>query len=644
MNRRDLFLTSAAFLALGPLTARAETAAPARLKPEFFTRDPVMSPPQLSPDGTHLAWIDGNQVVVFNLTDDTQKTLNGGENRLGAVQWVGNDYMVVYLKEDKVPRSTTDIRTVSYSPIVLTRDAKVVRPLFQRGTQAMTYSDLLPIVCFLDEPSPGLVALDPLDSGHTIRIDVVSGKRLHGDLLLSGIDHLFDRQGRERVAVDIIDGKVSYGMTALTVRIRPQAGAPSFILSLPKQDKIDYVDYQFSEFENAFYWSEFDYTKGICSIFRYDISTREKSLYRSGPDKDMSLTFDKFGRIVGVTTMSDRVHTEWTDPYHLKMVGAVQKLYPDAFVDIVDMTADGAHIVFLISAPEAPDSYYYYSAKTKELVRIGGNYPELDDQTLAPMTYVTYKARDGLDIPAYVTKRKDTPAKAPLIVLAHGGPRARDIYGFDYEAQYFASKGYVVLQPQYRGSGGFSDAFERAGNLHLDQMATDLEDGVRFLSAKGDIDPRRVCVAGWSWGGYLAEAALAFTPDTYTCGIAGAGVSDLFASLDDDNDVAWGGYGIAFWQGVIGRPIRDSAKIHATSPIEHVSAIRAPLLLIHGDSDDNVKVRHSRKMNEAMKKAGKDVTYLEVKFMRHGPNDAAQRLMVLNAMDAFVTKAFGNAG
>ena len=607
------------------------------LKPEFFTRDMFMSPPQLSSDGTHLAWIEDNRIVVHNLADHSEKAMNAGAHKFQELVWVGNDYMVVYLKEDKVQKATNDLRVIEHSPAVITKDAKFIRLLFALEGETIKTGSLQNIAGFVDGPAPYIITLGDKFSVH---IDLATGKRTSGEHLLPAAEHFFDRQGHERVSVEIMDGKISYGATSVIFQYRVQPGVPGQTLRLPKQDKIYYINYDYSEDDNALYWTEFDYSKGVCSMYRLDIASGEKSLYRSGSYKDMDLVFDKFGHLAGITTYTDRVHTEWTNPFYLKIIGAVEKIFPDAFVDIADITENHTGIVFLVSAPEAPDSYYYYSAESKDLVRIGGNYPELDGQTLAPMTYVTYKARDGLDIPAYITRRKDTLPGAPLIVFPHGGPAARDVYGFDYEAQYFASKGYVVLQPQYRGSGGFTDAFERAGNLHLNLMTTDLEDGVHFLNVQGMIDPQRVCVMGWSWGGYLAEAALAFTPDTYACGIAGAGVSDLFASLGDDDDVWWGGYSREYWRGVIGNPMRDSAKVHAASPIEHVSAIRAPLLLIHGDSDDNVDVHHSRRMNAAMKAAGKDVTYIEIKFMRHGPNDAAQRLMTLKSMDDFIAKSF----
>jgi dipeptidyl aminopeptidase/acylaminoacyl peptidase len=356
----------------------------------------------------------------------------------------------------------------------------------------------------------------------------------------------------------------------------------------------------------------------------------------------MDIRFDKDGRVIGITTVTDRVHTEWVDPYRMKITAAVQKAFPKATVTVVDVSRDERDVVLMISAPDAPDSFYYYDAEVKDLSQVEVNYPELEGQPLAEMSYITYKARDGLDIPAYVTRRKDTPANAPLIVLPHGGPAARDVYGFQYEAQYLASRGYVVLQPQYRGSAGFGDAFQRAGNKSLDKMVTDLEDGVRYLNAQGQIDPARVCVVGWSWGGYLAQASLAFAPDTYACGVSGAGISDLAQQLEDANDFWWGGYGIAYWREVIGQPLMDARIIQATSPIKHIAAIKAPLLLIHGEADHIISYRQSERMNEAMTKAGKDVTYMPIKFMPHGPRNAEERLAVLKAMDEFIARAFSS--
>lgn len=631
-------LALAGMVAATPLSPQAQTAAGKDARPgvEAFARDPYMSPPQISPDGKAIAWVEGNRVIVHDMTDNSEKAQDGGNNQLDSLQWVGNNYLVVYLKDEDIAKSYY-LKTVSYSPIVIGRDAHYVRLLFAHDGSHATTADLWPIVSYVDAPTPYAVVMQDDFTG---TIDIATGQRRSGEHLLSGSLHGFDHLGRERMSAEVLDGKVSYGMIAVALQYRAQPGGATQSLRLPRQDDTYYINIHYSEYDNSIYWSEYNYKSGVCSIYRFDIATGQKTLYRTGPNKEMDIAFDTFGHIVGVTTETDRIHTEWTDPYYLKMIKAVEAFFPKALVDIADITEDRQSIVFVISAPEAPPSYYFYSARTKDLVRIGGAYPELDNQTLAPMTYITYKARDGLDIPAYVTKRADTPAHAPLIVMPHGGPAARDTYDFDAWAQFFASKGYVVLQPQYRGSAGFSDAFERAGDGHLAQMTTDLEDGVHYLEAQGAVDPKKICVVGWSWGGYLAQAALAFTPQTYACGVSGAGISNLSDSMEDDNDIWWGGYSSAYWHEVMGS---DNAAIHAASPIDHIDAIRAPLLLIHGKLDETVDVRQSQRMNAAMKAAGKDVTYIEIPDMQHSPVRAEQTLIVLKAMDAFVARAFATA-
>ncbi len=608
----------------------------ASVKLEDFTRAPAMSPPRVSPDSTHLAWIDKQTLVIYDIRDQTEKDVAAGKFPISDVEWIDNDNLVLY------PPSTIGRKHVSairygYSPVVVSKDGKVLRLLMSNELGNIFGGMLTPIVRYIRTPSPKVVTY--VDD-HVYTIDVANGKRTRGAKMMDGDTHAFDANGVERVAIEFKDEKFSYGVTSMKVRYHDKTGAQQ-TFDLPRQDKdnIYYTDFDYSEYDNGFYWSQFDYKTGTASTYRLDLATNQQSLFRNGTDKATDIMLDDKGKVVGIQTYSDREHIEWTDPYYKQMMETVQKLFPTASVDITNMSNDRQQIVFIVSGPEKPDTYYLFDAASRHLAEIGTNYPELEGQTLAPMTYVTYKARDGLDIPAYVTKRKDTPDGAPLIVLPHGGPAMRDTYGFNYEAQYFAHKGYVVLQPQYRGSYGFGDAFERAGNLHLAQMTTDLEDGVHFLAGQHMIDPSRVCIVGWSWGGYLAQAGLAFT-DTYACGVSGDGVSDLIESLNEDDDIFWGGHATTYWREVIGRKGQDSELIHSVSPIGHVESIKAPLLLIHGQADPVVNVRQSDRMNAAMKRAGKDVTYIPVPDMLHGPDQAADRLTLLQDMDDFITKAF----
>jgi len=627
------FFMPAAALAGDPVTAAPQ---PAPLKLEDFTRKAAMSQPRVSPDGTHIAWTEDNILVIYDIQGQTEKDARGGKFPLGAAEWINNDDLVVYPQPQTGPRRLSS--RLRYSPLIVSKDGQGLRALMATPGGKVWSDNLTPVVRFVNTPAPELITYIR-DCIYTV--DVKTGKRTAGAQMMKGDYHYFDAKGVERVAVDLQDEKVSYGFIDLTFRYRDTAGKEQ-TLKLPRQDKdnIYYSDFDYAEYDNTIYWSQFDYKTGITSTFRFDVATGAQSLFRTGPDKDTGLVIDDKGKVVGIRTYSDRDHTDWTDPYYKQMMEAVQKPFPAATVEIVDMSDDGRQTIFLISGPERPDTYYTYDATTHRMAEIGTNYPELEGQTLAPMTYITYKARDGLEIPAYVTKRKDTPPNAPLIVFPHGGPASRDAYDFDYEAQYFAYKGYVVLQPQYRGSYGFGDSFERAGNRHLAQMTTDLEDGVRYLAGQHMIDPSRVCVVGWSWGGYLAQAALAFTPDTYVCGISGDGVSDLMESLNDDDDGFWGGHVGTYWREIIGRKGADSDMIHATSPIDHVDSIKVPLLLIHGKADPVVSIRQSDRMNAAMKKADKDVTYISVPDMEHGPHTAEERLPLLKDMDDFIAKAF----
>lgn len=618
-------------------TAGAQTppsAAP--LTAEDFARDPDMSAPQVSPDGTHVAWVRAHQVIVFDRNSGAEHVLPVPDNRLDDAVWVNNDYFVVNVRTDKKERDKR-VKETLYSPLVLTKDAKFVRLLLQHGDKPLLREDLKPIVGYTDGPSPKAITLGPANIFTT---DVVTGANKIGLPPMAGGHHFFDHNGEERMVSQAWDGKANYGVTDELIYYRATPGGDVRTVALPKRDHIFYENARYAEADNAIYWWQFDSTQGQTSIVRFDMATAAKTVIKTSDNKTIGVVLDKTGHLVGFDTESDRDVVEWTDPFRLKLTAAVRTLFPKAGVDIVDISRDGKTVVILVSAPDAPDSYYLYDITEKTLDRIGTAYPQLDDKPLGEMTYVTYKARDGLDIPAYVIKRKDTPPHAPLIVMPHGGPADRDDYGFDFMAQFFASRGYVVLLPQYRGSSGFGDAFQHAGDKHLAQMTTDLEDGVHFLQAQGLIDPAKVCVVGWSWGGYLADAALAFTPKTYACGVSGDGVSDLYEQLTDNDDDSWNGYSMDYWRGLIGGPILDARMIHATSPVEHVADIQAPLLLIHGTKDAVVDKQQSERMNGAMLKAGKKVTYLPVLYMHHGPETEDERLTVLKAMDGFIADAF----
>ncbi len=253
--------------------------------------------------------------------------------------------------------------------------------------------------------------------------------------------------------------------------------------------------------------------------------------------------------------------------------------------------------------------------------------------------WFTYKASDGLEIPAYLTLPPGAKSgtRLPLIVYPHGGPKARDTFDFDFIAQFMASRGYAVLQPQFRGSWGFGKAHEDAGKGEWGgKMQTDLQDGIASLAASGEIDPARVCIVGASFGGYSALAGATLYPDSYKCAVAIAPVADLGLLVTDQIRRGRSDAGIDELRADLGAATKD--KLVAQSLAKHARAVRIQILMVHGDQDTVVPLAHSRLMADALKKAGKSYELIELKGESHYLARAATRTQTLEALEAFLSK------
>ena len=273
--------------------------------------------------------------------------------------------------------------------------------------------------------------------------------------------------------------------------------------------------------------------------------------------------------------------------------------------------------------------------------------PQIKSSDVGEVNTIEYKARDGLKIPGLVTwpagVAPENRKNLPLIVMPHGGPEAYDSVGFDWLAQFFANEGYAVLQPNFRGSAGFGAVFRDAGRGQWGRkMQDDITDGADALVRMGWADKERICIMGWSYGGYAALAGGALTPDLYKCVVAVAGVSNLREML------AWEKrqYGarsrtVTYWEELIGDPDKDREAIDAVSPARQAANFKAPVLLIHGIDDTTVDVRQSDMMNDALKAAKKDVKYILIGGDDHGLVDADSRKSALKHMGEFVNAKIG---
>ena len=285
--------------------------------------------------------------------------------------------------------------------------------------------------------------------------------------------------------------------------------------------------------------------------------------------------------------------------------------------------------------------------KSGRQTQIASTYPALDGSKLAPRLPYTYKARDGVDIPGYLTRPLGVDGPAPLVVLPHRGPVDRDVDGFDWLAHFLASRGYAVLQPNFRGSGGYGRAWEEAGygGWGVGVMQHDLTDGVAAVVAAGIADPQRVCIVGASYGGYAALAGAAFTPELYRCAVAIDGVADLrdmhtlYTGRRDGRSAA-----VTYWERSMGIEDTRSAreKLDAASPAQHAERVQAAVLLIHGRDDSVVPIGQSKTMERALRAAGKTVQLVELEGEDHWLSDADTRLETLEALDTFLAQHLGS--
>lgn len=322
-----------------------------------------------------------------------------------------------------------------------------------------------------------------------------------------------------------------------------------------------------------------------------------------------------------------------------------QHFGPDLEFSISHMSQDANIWLVFAYGPQQAGVYFTFDRATRRVVRVLDTKPSVPATALAPTRIVPFTTRDGVKLWSYVTgRRQPNDPPSPVVVLPHGGPEARDNYGFDEIAQMFAQRGYLVVQPHFRGSEGSGKAFVRAGQGQWGKrMQDDVIDAFNAMTASGEGDPNRACIVGWSYGGYAALMGMARDPGLFRCGASIAGVADLIEMLRYDQQLytAQRSASYSYWRVSIGELGRDDAALAATSPTRLASAIQGPVLLIHGDEDVVVPVEQSKAMAAALKAAGKPHETQYFEDGDHGLNNLTQRWQALKRLDAFVASHIG---
>ena len=338
-------------------------------------------------------------------------------------------------------------------------------------------------------------------------------------------------------------------------------------------------------------------------------------------------------RMIGGVHTDDIDHYVFFDPRVRKLWDGIVAALPEDQVEFISASSDFGKLIIRINGPQHGYYYVLIDVKTFQIVRIGEVYKGLGEPQ--EVKRVTYKAADGLEVPAYLTLPRGKPAKnLPLVVFPHGGPAVRDTAEFDWWAQAMASQGYLVLQPNYRGSTTTTDHLQAGYGQWGRKMQTDLSDGVRYLAKEGMADPARVCIVGGSYGGYAALAGVTLDPGVYRCAVSIAGISDLKRMLKDVNSYAKAER--RYWQRFIGATGTSDPVLEQVSPIKHIDAITVPVMLIHGKDDTVVDYDQSTIMYDAMKHAGKEVELVPLKKEDHWLSRSETRLQMLQTSIAFL--------
>jgi dipeptidyl aminopeptidase/acylaminoacyl peptidase len=342
-------------------------------------------------------------------------------------------------------------------------------------------------------------------------------------------------------------------------------------------------------------------------------------------------------RVIGYTLAEEKRETIYFDPEYKALHAALSKAIPNLpLIHFAGASQDADRILLVASADNDPGRYFVFDKATKNLAEIMLVRPELEKRALASVRSVSVRAADGTPIPAYLTLPVGSSGKnLPAVVLPHGGPSARDEWGFDWLAQFLAARGYAVLQPNYRGSAGFGDAWlMQNGFKSWKTSIGDITASAKWLASEGIADPERIAVVGWSYGGYAALQSAVVEPTLFKAVAAIAPVTDL-GMLKREYD-----------RYTTARLVRDfigsGTHIELGSPLKRASEIKVPVLLVHGDMDQNVGVEESVEMAEALRKNGTPVQFLRYNNLDHQLDDSEARREMLMGIGTLLEKTIGH--
>ena len=632
-NRR--LLAAGLFLAACPVFCGGEPLMPT----EHFFRIPLVDQVSISPDGQFIAYIGyekGRKILVTrNLETGKKARIFGGPGRdISNYHWADDENLVYSVSIQRywayglysVHRKGTPLRT-----LVEGEHAEVLNP--HDGPDPEVLVQIRPS----PEKKPHVHRLDYLfdtSGGESTGWTPFLEERNPGwfDIWVT------DQEGRIRLGLGFKDGE--YGDGQPDTFYREADDEPWRQLPLPH----DATPAAF-EYGGDILYVGSNHDRNTLAYYRYDFERKEleEPLFA---DREYDVTFGylffsrRQKRLVGVTYERERAVSIWLDPFYEGLQERIDGALPGTINQIIDDARDEHRFLVRSYSDRQPPVYSLFEPESGHVSQILESMPWIDAETMASMQAVSFEARDGMKLHGYVTLPPGrTAGSHPMVVIPHGGPQSRDVWGFQPLVQFLASRGYLVLQVNYRGSIGYGRKLKEAIRHEFGRkLQNDITDAVQEMVSSDLVDPSRIAIYGVSFGGYLALCGAALTPHLFRCAVASAGVFDWSAQLKKERDDRYlhPDYGYEFLSYWLADPETDPEAIRAASPIYYVDRIRAPILVIHGKSDPIVARGQARIMIRALKKAGKPCQAYLKSWEGHGFQGEKNRIKLYRKIEEFL--------
>jgi dipeptidyl aminopeptidase/acylaminoacyl peptidase len=616
---------------------------------EAYSAAPTFELIDLSPSGDLVARInvigDQRAVIVTNLsTGENLAAAPVGDLKVRDLQWIGEDRVLIVTSQTRsIPEYGMENTEVFFGLILNVRDGSMLQALANTDNVLGALFDTIDVrrTDRGDELLVRGLSLAGDRQFDLFRIDFTNGKgRVASRLTYEDQNAVVDPDGeviateryddiRRRWSLMLPIGRNDLLRASWTLEAPVDTptlvglgrGPRTVIVIARRPDLTPDADYRVA--------------------FEVNVDTEEWTRLPVDSDPDGFVYHPATHLLIGSSRIDeDGIHYEFFDEAAKQRWTAIERAFAGKRPRLVSWSADLHQVVVFTDIGES-GTYHLVDFDKGQANILGKAYPSIADAQVGATRAIRYTAADGLVIHGYLTLPPgvEAPSGLPLVVLAHGGPASRDVIGFDWWVQALASRGYAVLQANFRGSTDYGREFLEAGYGEWGRkMQTDLSDGVRWLVERGAIDPARVCIVGASYGGYAAMAGLTIDHGVYRCAVSVGGVSDLRRMVNREarEGIKHDNQTVRYWNRFMGAERLNDRGLDDLSPAYHAAEADGPLLLIHGQDDTVVNIEQSRVMAEAMNRAGKSVRLVELTGEDHWQSRVAGRQQMLTETIQFL--------